>query len=135
MAGGGSTYGAAFGDGLSKSIDDRVAVAAHVVRDRLRQRDADARRPGAPSDSAGFDRHARQSGSSRSATTELATSPAATLRKSSSTVSGSGRVGDVYATGSVASMTSDAPFASTRALMVFSLHAGDRAARAGGRTR
>ena len=37
--------------------DDRVALAAHVVRDRLRQRDADARRAARPIDSAGFDRH------------------------------------------------------------------------------
>src|SRR5690348_359062 len=49
--------------------------------------------------------------------TELATPSTATLRKSTTTVSGSGRVA-TYATGSVASITSDAPFELTRALIV-----------------
>ena len=53
------------------------------------------------------------------ATTELATEPAPTLRKSSSSVSGSGRVA-VYATGSLASMTSDAPLAPTFELIAVS---------------
>src|SRR6185436_12915095 len=79
-----------------------VPVAAHAVRHRLRQREA-----GWPSDSAASI-ETPAIGLFALATTELATSLAATFLKSSSTVSGSGLVA-VYATGSVASMTSDAP--------------------------
>ena len=52
--------------------DDRVALAAHVVRHRLRERDAHARRRRAER-LGRLDGDARRSGSSRSAVTELAT--------------------------------------------------------------
>src|SRR6186713_1348656 len=49
---------------------------------------------------------------------ELARPSVPTLRKSSTTLNGSGLV-EMYGTGSVASMTSDAPLELTRELMVF----------------
>src|SRR5580765_7444044 len=86
---GGSTYGAAFGDGLSKSTMTllrslRTWWATGCER-AMRTREV-----GAPSDSAAST-DTVAIGLLTSAATELATSFPATLRKSSSTVSGSGR--------------------------------------------
>jgi hypothetical protein len=58
-----------------------------------------------------------------SGATLLITASAATLRKSMSSVRGSGRVA-TYGTGSVASMTSDVPLLVTRELIVFRRIAG-----------
>ena len=98
---------------------DGVALAAHLVGDRLRQADPHARR-WATQRLGGFDRH----GGNRirpvdARATELVARWPSTLRKSSRIVSGSGR--DVtYPVGSLVSMTSDAPPASARAVIVFS---------------
>src|SRR6185436_17507353 len=105
---------AAIGSASATALSNSMTTVLRSLRTRcdtgwasaMRTRDA-----GRPSDSAAsIDTPAI--GLFELATTELATEPAPTLRKSSSSVSGSGRVA-VYATGSLASMTSDAPLAPT----------------------
>src|ERR1700676_4994449 len=61
------------------------------------------------------------------AATEFAIPSAVTLRKSTRTVSGSGRVA-TYGTGSLASMRSDAPFALARELILLRRVRGTAAA-------
>jgi hypothetical protein len=90
FAAGARTNGAAFGVALSKSMTTVLRSlrtrCATGCASAIRTRDA-----GAPSDSvASIETEAI--GLFALAATELATSPAATLRKSRSTVSGSGRV-------------------------------------------
>src|SRR5829696_5544009 len=117
VLGGAITNGAASAAALSNSI----TTVLRSLRTRCETGCASATRTrdaGRPSDSAAsIDTPAI--GLFELATTELATEPAPTLRKSSSSVSGSGRVA-VYATGSLASMTSDAPLAPTLELIAVS---------------
>ena len=113
---GGRTYGTLLED-RSKSM----TTVFRSLRTRwvtgcasaIRTRDA-----GAPSDSAASIA-TDAIGLLALAATELATPSAPTLRKSSSRVSGSGRDA-TYDTGSLASMTSEAPLPLTFALMVVS---------------
>jgi hypothetical protein len=89
LVAGGKAYGAALPDGLSKSttmvLRSLRTWCATGCDSATRTREA-----GAPSDSAAST-ETREIGLFTSAATELATSVAATLRKSRSSVSGSGR--------------------------------------------